>query len=84
MLSGAARRMKSYYHASAATPPANHSDFFNTHSSLHKKEDSKGLPTIGGSIPSNQAESPTPSFVGKITQLSASSFHIPSLDLHLA
>jgi hypothetical protein len=26
----------SYYHASAATPPANHSDFFNTHAWLQQ------------------------------------------------
>jgi len=30
-----ARTSSSFYHASATTPPANYSDFFNTHRRLH-------------------------------------------------
>jgi hypothetical protein len=29
-------RIASFYHASATTPHANHSDFFNTHACLHQ------------------------------------------------
>ena len=42
------------------------------------------LSAIVGSALGNQAESPAPRFVGKLMQLSASSFCISSLDLDLA
>jgi len=42
------------------------------------------LLTIGNSIVGDQAESPTPSFVGKVMQLRASSFYISSLNIDLA